>query len=103
MKMPVIGRCPCEGCPSAGDCVKLTRHHVFPIRWWRFFRKEVSKEYINSLFWLCRACHDRLETTIMLAEKHEAYRHGKQGRMKKDWLWYPYIVREHVLAHGATA
>lgn len=46
----------CE-CPKCGEEKPMTRHHVYPKR---FF----GTRYSNSLYLLCRECHNELEKYI---------------------------------------
>ena len=89
-----IGRCPIEYCQFTG---KLTRHHIFPLRWRGRFRKEVHKDWIHHVEWLCRPCHDRLEKLIEGMERHE----GDNKRVKLNWPKYPFIYREFALGRLA--
>ena len=93
MKTSVVGHCPCENCPHRGHAVRLTKHHIFPLRWRHQFKKEVAKDYRNELYLLCRDCHDSLELLITQWELHE----GRGKRVKMNWLRYPYLLREFVL------
>ena len=50
-------------CPKCKRPKKLTRHHVYPKR---FFRKKRP-----TVLYLCRKCHDKLELQIPVYPKQE--------------------------------
>ena len=50
-------------CPKCNEEKILTKHHVFPKRW--FGRGRHNQEYL----WICRECHDELELLIPYKKK----------------------------------
>lgn len=42
-------------CPACGRYLRMTRHHIKPVRWFGNGKKN------NEIFRLCRECHDELE------------------------------------------
>ena len=63
-----------EACPVCGKRKKLTRHHIFPRRWF-------GKKNNNDIYLLCRDCHRKLEKKIYRAER------GGQLRLSREKYW----------------
>jgi len=53
-------------CPRCGRCCWLTRHHVYPQRFFNGY---------GPILWLCRSCHDELEKEIPAYVKLEKRRY----------------------------
>ena len=55
-------KCPC--CDFVGI---LTKHHIYP-------KRHYGKHHSTALFWLCRICHNELETHIPIQRmSHDFY------------------------------
>jgi transcription elongation factor Elf1 len=50
-------------CPKCNEERPLTKHHVYPKRW--FGRGKENQQYL----WICRECHDELELLIPYKKK----------------------------------
>ena len=61
-------------CPKCMECRKLTRHHIFPRR---FFGKS------NNILYICRKCHDEIETII---PRHNKLTKIEYKKLHKQWL-----------------
>src|ERR1035437_6893146 len=48
-------------CVVCGDMEKLTRHHIIPYMYWRYFPKWVRVHNEYDLVALCTECHDTYE------------------------------------------
>lgn len=72
---------PIDKCPKCGKVLKLTRHHIFPKR---FFKHKGKPKFS----YLCRKCHDQLETVIYDAEYNKKTRKRKNlGRKWYEDIW----------------
>jgi len=57
----------CGVCPKCEEFKTLTRHHIFPRRW--FGRGRRNGHYL----YICRECHDELEGLIPYHKKKRGF------------------------------
>lgn len=58
-------------CPRCGEHCRLTRHHIYPKRWFQK-RRKLWREYNLHTVLLCRECHDDIERIILDEELAES-------------------------------
>ncbi len=63
-------------CPKCLEIGELTRHHIFPRRW--FKRKEI--------IYLCRTCHNDIENIIYKREKDKQLKEHVYVKIIKSFL-----------------
>ena len=79
-------------CPKCCEIKRLTKHHVFPKRYYRRNQKPVC-------MWLCRTCHDQLELMIPLERMGKGFyltvvkRFMQNHNMQCDILKKPAVHR----------
>jgi len=61
-------------CPKCMECRQLTRHHIFPLR---FFG------HSNNVLHICRFCHDEIEEIL---PKYRKLKKTEYVRLHKQWL-----------------
>jgi len=70
-------------CPCCHKNRNMTKHHVFPRRFFKDFEGMIPCIYI------CRACHQKLETLIPL--------HNKQSEWEYLKMLFHFLHREGIL------
>jgi len=62
-------------CPRCGEHCNLTRHHIYPKRWYRKHRNQWRAMWNAHTVLLCRECHDDIEHIIESEERSRSH-HG---------------------------
>jgi hypothetical protein len=78
-------------CVVCGSQTDLSRHHVVPYLYRRFFPEEIKDHSYHDILLLCCECHERYERSadklkVKLAEKYDCPVHGLGGKTDHELL-----------------